>query len=63
VARQTGKGAKSVVQIEVMPKPAECRTDDYPWPKYPMLLKTTSSHEEGATRKWAILTKKFFRGK
>ncbi|MDP2924342.1 MAG: glutamate synthase subunit beta [Candidatus Omnitrophota bacterium] len=53
------QGASCVVQIEVMLKPDECRTDDYPWPKYPLLLKTTSSHEEGAQRDWCILTKKF----
>jgi len=53
------QGASCVVQIEVMPKPAECRTKDFPWPKYPMLLKTSTSHEEGAERKWSILTKKF----
>jgi glutamate synthase (NADPH) small chain len=52
-------GAKCVVQIEVMPKPDDCRSDDYPWPLYPLLLKTSSSHEEGADRHWAILTKKF----
>ncbi|KJJ85159.1 glutamate synthase subunit beta [Candidatus Omnitrophus magneticus] len=53
------EGALSVTQIEIMPRPAECRTSDYPWPKYPMLLKTSSSHEEGARRMWAILTKRF----
>lgn len=53
------QGAACVVQIEVMPTPAECRSDDYPWPKYPLLLKTTSSHEEGVKRQWSILTKKF----
>lgn len=53
------QGAICVVQIEVMPKPAECRTDDYPWPRYPLLLKTSSSHQEGAQRSWAVLTKKF----
>lgn len=53
------QGAACVVQIELMPKPAECRTDDYPWPKYPLLLKTSSSHQEGAQRHWAVLTKKF----
>ncbi len=51
--------AKSVVQIEVLPKPSECRPEDQPWPKYPMILKTSSSHEEGGEREWAILTKKF----
>lgn len=53
------QGASCVVQIEVMPRPEECRTKDYPWPKYPLLLKTTSSHEEGGERHWAVLTKRF----
>ena len=53
------QGASCVVQIEVMPKPPESRTSDYPWPKYPLLLKTSSSHEEGVQRQWAILTKEF----
>jgi glutamate synthase (NADPH) small chain len=53
------QGAACVVQIEVMPQPADCRSDDYPWPSYPLLLKTSTSHEEGARRHWAILTKKF----
>ncbi|MEW6100928.1 MAG: glutamate synthase subunit beta [Candidatus Omnitrophota bacterium] len=53
------QGASCIVQIEIMPKPAECRTKDYPWPKYPLLLKTSTSHEEGAERRWSILTKKF----
>lgn len=52
-------GAKKIVQIELMPKPSSCRTNDMPWPKYPMLLKTSSSHEEGCERYWAILTKRF----
>ncbi len=53
------QGAKSVLQIEIMPKPAACRTEDYPWPKYPMILKSSSSHEEGGNREWSVLTKKF----
>ncbi len=53
------QGASCVAQIEVMPKPQECRTEDYPWPKYPLLLKTSTSHEEGSERSWNILTKKF----
>jgi glutamate synthase (NADPH/NADH) small chain len=47
------------VQIEVLPKPADCRTPDFPWPKYPVTLKTTTSHEEGGNRNWAVSTKKF----
>lgn len=53
------QGASCVVQIEVLPKPEECRTDAYPWPSYPLLLKTSSSHEEGGERHWAVLTKRF----
>ena len=42
-----------------MPKPPEGRTVDYPWPRYPLILKTSSSHEEGGERKWSIMTKSF----
>ncbi|HEU4633969.1 MAG TPA: glutamate synthase subunit beta, partial [Flavisolibacter sp.] len=52
-------GAKSVTQFELLPKPAADRTPYMPWPTYPMLLKITSSHEEGAERHWAIATKEF----
>ena len=52
------QGAKCVVQIEVLPEPPKERPVDQPWPKYPFVFKTTSSHEEGVVRKWAILTKK-----
>lgn len=51
--------AKSITQFELLPKPPEERTNQMPWPTYPMLLKVTSSHEEGADRKWAIATKEF----
>nr|MBU1327995.1 glutamate synthase subunit beta [Candidatus Omnitrophota bacterium] len=53
------QGATCVAQIEVLPRPYECRTETYLWPKYPLLLKTTSSHEEGGERHWAVLTKSF----
>jgi len=53
------QGASCVVQIEVLPRPEECRTDACPWPNYPLLLKTTSSHEEGGQRQWAVSTKRF----
>ena len=53
------QGAACVVQIEVLPKPSECRDKETPWPAYPLLLKTTSSHEEGGERSWAVLTKRF----
>ncbi len=53
------QGAACVTQIEIMPKPPGCRTKDYPWPKYPLLLKSSTSHEEGGERDWSVLTKKF----
>jgi len=53
------QGAKCVVQIELLAKPAECRTPDYPWPKYPLLCRTSTSHEEGGVREWSVSTKKF----
>lgn len=52
-------GAKSVTQFELLPKPPADRTHQMPWPTYPMVLKVTSSHEEGAHRHWAISTKEF----
>jgi glutamate synthase (NADPH/NADH) small chain len=53
------QGASCVVQIELLSKPPECRDQDYPWPVYPMLLKNSTSHEEGGQRLWSVLTKKF----
>ncbi|HBU70298.1 MAG TPA: glutamate synthase [Elusimicrobia bacterium] len=53
------QGANSVVQLELLPCPPETRSKDYPWPFYPVLLKTTSSHEEGCNRQWSVSTKKF----
>lgn len=53
------QGASCIVQIELMPQPPECRPKEQPWPQYPMVLKTSSSHEEGGERKWAVLTRKF----
>lgn len=51
--------ASSVTQFELMPMPPKSRTPFMPWPTYPMILKTSSSHEEGAKRHWAIATKEF----
>jgi glutamate synthase (NADPH/NADH) small chain len=51
---------KSVTQIEIMPKPVEGPEDPQnPWPNWPRTLKTTSSHEEGCTRRWNINTLEF----
>ncbi len=53
-------GAKSVTQIELLAKPPLKRDDaSNPWPLWPMVLMTSSSHEEGVERQWAILTKEF----
>jgi glutamate synthase (NADPH/NADH) small chain len=52
-------GAKSVTQFELLPQPPAERTPFMPWPTYPMLLKTTTSHEEGCERQWAVATKEF----
>jgi glutamate synthase (NADPH/NADH) small chain len=52
-------GAKSVTQFELLPKPPAERNGTMPWPTYPMVLKTTSSHEEGCEREWAVATKEF----
>ncbi|MBD3264388.1 MAG: glutamate synthase small subunit [Candidatus Omnitrophica bacterium] len=53
------QGASCVVQLEVMPKPGECRTESCPWPGYPLLLKNSTSHQEGGRRYWSVLTKEF----
>ena len=53
------QGAGSVTQFELLPKPPAKRTAFMPWPVYPMTLKTSTSHEEGVERKWAIATKEF----
>ena len=54
------QGARSVTQIEIMPRPVEGPDDPQnPWPNYPHTLKTTSSHEEGCTRRWNINSLEF----
>ena len=51
--------AKSVSQIEIMPKPPKDRTETMPWPNWPMIMRTSTSHEEGCERSWAVVTKEF----
>ena len=54
------QGCRSVTQIEIMPRPAEGPDDPQnPWPNWPRTLKTTSSHEEGCTRRWNVNTLEF----
>ena len=59
VGTSNRQGAVSVTQFELLPQPPQLRTDNMPWPTYPMLLKTTSSHEEGVNRLWAVATQAF----
>ncbi len=51
--------ARSITQIELLSKPPDARAPETPWPLWPMMLRTSSSHEEGADRHWAQLTKEF----
>jgi glutamate synthase (NADPH/NADH) small chain len=58
------QGASSVHQFELLPKPPGERTESMPWPTYPMILRSSTSHEEGEeagrlTREWSISTKSF----
>ncbi len=59
VGTSNRQGAKSILQFEFMPQPPSARTVGMPWPSYPMILKTTSSHEEGCVRHFGVNTKEF----
>lgn len=60
VGTSVRQGAKSVTQIEIMPKPPVGKNPSTPWPSpYPQILKTSSSHEEGCTRRWLLNTISF----
>ena len=53
------QGAVKVTQIEILPQPPVGKNPETPWPFYPTILKTSSSHQEGCVRKWALNTKQF----
>ena len=53
------QGAKSVTQFELMPQPPVGRASSTPWPLWPMMLRTSHSHEEGCAREWSIATTEF----
>ena len=53
------QGCKCVTQIEIMPKPPVGHNPATPWPNWPVILKTTSSHEEGCDRRWLLNTNRF----
>ena len=58
VGTSNRQGAASVTQLEIMPKPPEKEDKAMTWPHWPLKLRTSSSHEEGAERDWAVLTKR-----
>ncbi len=58
VGTSNRQGAKSVTQLEIMPQPPEHEDKAMTWPDWPVKMRTTSSHEEGANRDWSILTKR-----
>ena len=51
--------AKSVLQFEIMERPPRSRSWKNPWPEYPAILRTSTSHEEGVERDWSIMSKEF----
>jgi glutamate synthase (NADPH/NADH) small chain len=58
VGTSNRQGAASVTQLEIMPKPPEREDKTLSWPNWPLRLRTSSSHEEGCDRDWAVLTKR-----
>ncbi len=53
------QGAREVHQFEILPKPPEDQNDETPWPTWPRILRTSSSHEEGCQRRWSVMTREF----
>jgi glutamate synthase (NADPH/NADH) small chain len=56
------QGAASVTQLEILPRPSATRPDHQPWPTYPMIYRTSSAHEEGGERAYAVTTLEFLGG-
>ncbi|MDP9000550.1 MAG: glutamate synthase subunit beta [Myxococcota bacterium] len=59
VGTSARQGAASITQLELMPMPALTRIRNNPWPEWPLMLRTSSSQEEGAHRDWSISTRSF----
>jgi len=59
VGTSNRQGALEITQIEILPKPPVGENPQTPWPNWPNILKTSSSHEEGCTRRWSLTTKRF----
>lgn len=53
------QGAERIHQLEILPKPPSTRPPDTPWPTWPRIMRTSSSHEEGCERRWAVMTRQF----
>ena len=53
------QGARQIYQLEILPEPPDVRPPDTPWPEWPRIMRTSSSHEEGCQRQWGIMTKRF----
>jgi len=62
VGTSNRQGAASVTQLEIMPKPPEKEDKALTWPNWPLKLRTSTSHDEGAARDWAVLTKRVIGG-
>ena len=56
------QGAREIHQLELLPEPPEERSPYNPWPTWPVIMRTSSSHQEGCTRLWSISTKEFLGG-
>ncbi len=52
------QGAKKIYQLEILPQPPEVRLPEEPWPQWPRIMRTSSSHEEGCERRWGVMTKR-----
>ena len=59
VGTSNRQGATQVTQIEIMPEPPPTRSTATPWPMWPLMLRTSSSHKEGCQRRWSVATKEF----
>jgi glutamate synthase (NADPH/NADH) small chain len=53
------QGAVEIHQVEILDQPPEDRSEDNPWPDWPQILRTSSSHEEGCSRSWSVMTREF----
>jgi NAD(P)H-dependent glutamate synthase small subunit len=53
------QGARQIYQLEILPKPPDLRPPDTPWPTWPRIMRSSSSHEEGCERIWSVMTKRF----